>query len=158
MECEPFLPFSRESWLGDQNCLKERFSAAIKDVHLIVYSIGFHMLDMQYPWDICSPTAMVCFSFEVLTLTTPVAATDYPLFPSWQTNTQAVFFAQHRKLFNPGHLVGSHSIPKVLCQTCKTCIKISQPYIGHLRWKQINSPNVNWLYSPNIKHKTTWEI
>lgn len=39
------------------------------------------MLDMQYPWDICFPTAMVCFSFEVLTLTTPVAATDYPFFP-----------------------------------------------------------------------------
>ena len=27
------------------------------------------------------------------------------------------------------------------------------PHIGHLKMKTDNSLNVNWLYSPNIKHK-----
>lgn len=34
-----------------------------------------------------------------------------------------------------------------------TSIKIPHPHIGHLKMKTDNSLNVNWLYSPNIKHK-----
>lgn len=56
MECEPFLPFSGESGLGYRT-VSRNTSAAIKDVHVIIFH-RFHMLDMQYPWDIGSLTAM----------------------------------------------------------------------------------------------------
>lgn len=116
----------------------------------LVYSTDFTCwLDMQYLWDISLFTAM-CTPAWLLMLTTPVAATDYPFFHHDRPICKQSSLLDIESCFNTG-LVGNHNVPKVLCQTCKTRIKISQPYIGHLRWKQINSPNVNWLYSPNIK-------
>lgn len=106
--------------------------------------------DMQYLWDI-SLFAAMCAPAWIFILTTPVAATlIIPFFHHDRPICKQSSLPDIESCFNTG-LVGSHNVPKVLCQTCKTCIKISQPYIGHLRWKQINSPNVNWLYSPNIK-------
>lgn len=144
------LSFSRESWLGYQTVLRNT-SAAIKDVHLIRIFHRFHMLT----WHAISMGHQFIHSHACSGLDTH---TNYTCGCNWLS----LFFHRDRPIckqlslldiescFNTG-LVGSHNVPKVLCQTCKTCIKISQPYIGHLRWKQISSPNVNWLYSPNIK-------
>lgn len=152
MECEPFLSSFRESWLGYQAALWS-VSAAIRGVHSAGIPTHFtRWLATTTHGTLSWATATPDPAWAVLT--TPVAAADNPS-PRDRPTPRQLSLPATESCSNAGP-VGSHRVPRALCQTWRRCVKVAPP-ARPPRMETDRLPSGNWLYSL-IPNKTTWEI
>ena len=117
------------------------------------YSIDNTWFNMQYPWDIH-------FYYSFVSAPNLRSTHNYTcdwnqlslLFPTRTYQYAGSFLCLDMEAVLTLALVKPQCTKSTMPNICNL-YKNPHPHIGHLKMKTDNSLNVNWLYSPNIKHK-----